>query len=147
MPKIPTNSNVDNKKMVKQVTWADQVDNTNTPFLRYGSAATLSKKSLDLKVSKLMAKYGYTEEQACAIVGKPITPSGKLLLLEPSFYDSREKIDKQKEHDRLNAPSKQSVKVGHEISKYASSFFTTKNIGLATTAIAAVSLFLFAFKK
>ncbi|AUH72000.1 hypothetical protein [Legionella sainthelensi] len=110
------------KKEKKQVSWPDGKDNgeIDDRFLDVRTAASSSKKLIDKKIRHLMDE-GYTEIEAASIAGKPITPSGKMILNHPIFYTSPERIKQQKE----------------ENNRY--SFFSMKNIGLGVLALGAAA--------
>ncbi|HDV5708841.1 TPA: hypothetical protein RJD49_000487 [Legionella pneumophila] len=104
----------------KRVSWNDnqtegQIDEK---FLKIGTASTPYKNKLNEELVQLM-KEGYSEIEATSIVGKPLTPSGQLMLNNPTFYQSKESIDIEKAN-RYN-------------------FFSIKNIGLGIAALAAVA--------
>ncbi|HAT8224192.1 TPA: hypothetical protein JA352_14945, partial [Legionella pneumophila] len=103
-----------------RVTWNDnqtkgQIDEK---FLRIGTGSTPYKNKLDEEIAQLI-KEGYSEIEATSIVGKPLTPSGTLMLNNPIFYKSKESIDTEKAN------------------RY--SFFSIKNIGLGVVALAAAA--------
>ncbi|ARB92076.1 hypothetical protein [Legionella longbeachae] len=110
------------KEDKKQISWADGKDNgkIDDRFLDVGTAASPSKKRIEKKIHKLIDE-GYTEIEAASLVGKPVTPSGKVLLHHPTFYASPEQIMQQKE----------------ENNRY--SFFSMKNIGLGALALGAAA--------
>ncbi|HAT1595137.1 TPA: hypothetical protein JAN72_16215 [Legionella pneumophila] len=104
----------------KKVKWNDnqtegQIDEK---FLKIGTASTPYKNKLDEEITQLI-KEGYSEIEATSIVGKPLTPSGTLILNNPIFYKSKESIDTEKAN------------------RY--SFFSIKNIGLGIVALAAAA--------
>ncbi|HIG0326475.1 TPA: hypothetical protein ACX87D_000332 [Legionella pneumophila] len=104
----------------KKVKWNDnqtegQIDEK---FLKIGTASTQYKNKLDEEITQLI-KEGYSEIEATSIVGKPLTPSGTLMLNNPIFYKSKESIDTEKAN------------------RY--SFFSIKNIGLGIVALAAAA--------
>ncbi len=104
----------------KRVTWNDnqtkgQIDEK---FLRIGTGSTPYKNKLDEEIAQLI-KEGYSEIEATSIVGKPLTPSGTLMLNNPIFYKSKESIDTEKANPY--------------------SFFSIRNIGLGVVAIAAAA--------
>ncbi|KTC82759.1 hypothetical protein [Legionella cincinnatiensis] len=106
----------------KQVSWSDGKDDgkIDDRFLNVRTAASPSKKLIDKKIKQLIDE-GYTEIEAASLVGKPVTPSGKILLNHPTFYTSPESIKQQKE----------------EANRY--SFFSMKNIGLGVLALGAAA--------
>lgn len=106
------------KNEKKQVSWSDGKNDgeIDAQFLDVRTAASPSKKLIDKQIHQLIDE-GYTEIEAASLVGKPVTPSGKMLLNHPSFYTSPERIKQQKE----------------ENNRY--SFFSMKNIGLGVLAL------------
>ncbi|MCW8398607.1 hypothetical protein OQJ26_07370 [Legionella sp. PATHC038] len=85
------------KKEKKNVSWNDnktegQIDEEH---LQIGESFSPTKETLDSEISKLQQN-GYTEIEATAIVGKPITPSGIEIIKNEIFYDSEEKIAERK---------------------------------------------------
>ncbi|WP_454782638.1 hypothetical protein [Legionella sp. WA2022007384] len=81
----------------KSVHWNDgktegKVDES---FLKVTTSASPTQEVLDKEIHELM-KSGYSEIEASSIVGKPLTPSGKVLITEPVFYDSKDKIAERK---------------------------------------------------
>lgn len=121
------------EKKQKRVSWVDgQTDGkVNKKCLITGVAATLKEDLLDDEIFQLMNQ-GYTEEEASSIVGKPVTPTGKNLYLDPMFYDSKEKIDTNK----AEAKAAEQARVNRE-NRHA--FF--KDVGfiaIATTATLAL---------
>jgi hypothetical protein len=146
-------NNIESKK--KRVTWADKSKDTKTPFLSYKTAASLSKKQIDKEVDSLIDEHGYTEEEACSIVGKPITPSGRVILLKPSFYDSKEQIDKRKKLREEKLAKQQEISLDYEnqpptsydLSDNENSFFSFKNIGLTTALAVATTFAIFSLRK
>ncbi|AMP89725.1 hypothetical protein [Legionella pneumophila] len=104
----------------KRVTWNDNQTEgqIEEKFLKVGTASTPYKNKLDERVSQLMEE-GYSEIEATSITGKPITPSGEVILNNPIFYKSKESIDTEKAN-RYN-------------------FFSIRNIGLGIVALAAAA--------
>ncbi|HDV5708842.1 TPA: hypothetical protein RJD49_000488 [Legionella pneumophila] len=81
----------------KRVSWNDnktqgQIDKK---FLKIGTASSPNKSKLNKKISQLMEE-GYSETEATSIVGKSVTPSGKIIFNDPIFYDSQERIEMAK---------------------------------------------------
>ncbi|CAM2972528.1 Uncharacterised protein [Legionella steigerwaltii] len=81
------------KREKKNVSWNDKKTEgkIDQEHLKLGEAASPTKKILDDQIAELQ-KTGYSELEATAIVGKAQTPSGTVIITEPIFYDSKEKI-------------------------------------------------------
>ena len=92
-----TENNHQPDKQKKNVSWIDNQSEgqISKEFLEVGTAATSSQEILENEINELVTE-GFSEIEATAMVGKPITPSGELLLNNPIFYESREEIEQQK---------------------------------------------------
>ncbi|KTC82277.1 hypothetical protein [Legionella cherrii] len=85
------------KKEKKTVSWNDNKTEgkIDEEHLQIGEAASPTKQILEDHIKELQ-QTGYTELEATAIVGKAQTPSGTVIITEPIFYDSKEKIAERK---------------------------------------------------
>lgn len=120
---------IQSDKKKKKVSWNDnQVDGKiNERFLKIGTASTPYKAILNEGINQLMTEEGYSEIEATAIMGKPITPSGTIILKNPIFYQSKESIDKRLLLEREKKES----------NRY--SFFSISNIGVGVVVLAAAA--------
>ncbi|PWY57614.1 hypothetical protein DGG96_00510 [Legionella qingyii] len=81
----------------KNVSWNDgQIEGKiDEHFLEINTSASPTKQVLEKEISELMQS-GYSEIEASSMVGKAQTPSGKVIITDPIFYDSKDKIAERK---------------------------------------------------
>ena len=110
----------------KRISWNDhQVEGKiEKGFLQVGRASSPSRAVLNKAINKLIVEEGYPEIEATAVVGKSITPSGKLLFNDPILYESTESI---KRRISLEKEARVSNRKG---------FFSMSNIGLGMAVLA-----------
>ncbi|MCW8408584.1 hypothetical protein OQJ13_06305 [Legionella sp. PATHC035] len=104
------------KKEKKTVSWNDNKTEgkIDEEHLQIGESFSPTKEILNDEISKLQQN-GYTEIEATAIVGKPITPSGIEIIKHEIFYDSSEKIAEDKfSKTQSTSPKEKSPSSGDE---------------------------------
>ncbi|MCW8444807.1 hypothetical protein OQJ05_12180 [Fluoribacter gormanii] len=81
----------------KNVSWNDgkTEGKIEENFLEVNTSASPTRQVLEKEISELMQS-GYSEIEASSMVGKAQTPSGEVIITNPVFYDSKEKIAERK---------------------------------------------------
>lgn len=136
--------------MPKQVKWVDNKKDgiMDQDVLEVSEAASSTKEIVDLEVSELR-RQGFTYIEAHTIAGKSISIYDEEIYKNPSFYDSIEKIMKNKaDRDLINEQSKArrakylsgiNVSDNSDFSINPFTFFSSTRAILTISAIAATT--------
>ncbi|KTD19607.1 Uncharacterised protein [Legionella lansingensis] len=127
---------IESDKKKKKVSWNDKKEEGKMDMdsLTFGTSATPSKAKVDKAITQLI-KEGYSEVEAASLMGKPITPSGELILNNPTFYESKENIK-----GRLALRKEKQLSLEKEVQTNRYTFFSMSNIGLGVAVLTAAAV-------